>query len=220
MPSRHAIMARGGSGGPPGPGGGAALGVIPRPGAETRRQLMADPTDRRAAERFPVSGDTACSFVSPVVEDFGPGKIQNISMDGIGLMVARRVEPGGLLAVGLSNPARGFTKTVLVRVVHATPLHGGSLVGRTFTAPLAYQESTSLVMYLRRDRPGRHNDNLLEVPVRSADRTLRACAEPGSRVGCGQFSDAPQPPAAREVCSRTAGGHALRGRFVCSRRRA
>ena len=55
-------------------------------------------------------------------------------------------EPGTLLAVTLTHQAKGFTKTVLVRVVHATQLSGGFLVGGTFTAPLTYQEMTTLVM--------------------------------------------------------------------------
>jgi hypothetical protein len=107
---------------------------------------MADPKDRRAEERFPVNAGASCSFVSPVVEDFGPVKILNISMEGIGLIVSRRVEPGTLLAVTLENTAKSFTRTVLVRVVHSTPRPGNFLVGGKLTAPLAYQELTMLVM--------------------------------------------------------------------------
>src|SRR5260370_23909413 len=107
---------------------------------------MPEPRERRATERFPVNADTSCSFVSPVVEDFGPAKIQSISMDGIGLLMTRSVEPGVLLAVSLSKPARGFAKTVLVRVVHVTPQPGGCLVGGTLPTPLTYQELTTLAM--------------------------------------------------------------------------
>jgi hypothetical protein len=84
--------------------------------------------------------------VAPVAEDFGPAKVRNISMDGIGLLMVRRVEPGTLLAVSLTNRARGFAKTVLVRVVHATPQPGGCLVGGTFETPLTYQELSTLVL--------------------------------------------------------------------------
>src|SRR5262245_47118140 len=99
---------------------------------------MPEPVDRRQAERFPVNADTSCPFLSPVVENFGPAKIRDISMAGIGLLVRQRVEPGTLLTVTLSNQARGFTKTVLVRVTHATPQAGNVLVGGTFTVPLTY----------------------------------------------------------------------------------
>jgi hypothetical protein len=67
-------------------------------------------------------------------------------MDGIGLLVGHRVEPGALLAIGLSNAAKGFSKTLLVRVVHATPEMGGYLVGGEFVTPLTYQELTTLVL--------------------------------------------------------------------------
>jgi hypothetical protein len=107
---------------------------------------MPDPINRRAAERFPVNVSTSCSFVAPVVEDFGVAKIKNISMDGIGLLLARRVEPGTLLAVSLSNQARGFTKTMLVRIAHMTPDHGAYLVGGSFSTPLTYEELSKLVL--------------------------------------------------------------------------
>jgi hypothetical protein len=107
---------------------------------------MPDPAERRTEERFPVNTDTACTFAAPVAEDFGPVRLRNVSMQGVGLLLSRRVEPGTLLAVTLSNPARGFIKTVLVRVVHATPQPGGCLVGGTFATPLTYQELSTLVL--------------------------------------------------------------------------
>ena len=64
---------------------------------------MADPADRRAAERYPVNSNATCPFLSPVVEDFGPVKIRDVSMQGVGLLVNRRVEPGAVLAVVLEN---------------------------------------------------------------------------------------------------------------------
>jgi len=93
-----------------------------------------------------VNSETACTFVSPVLQDFGPGRIQNISMDGIGLLLTSRVEPGTMLAVTLVNAARGINKTVLVKIAHATAQPGGCLVGGTFSPPLTYQELTALVM--------------------------------------------------------------------------
>src|SRR5262245_43786639 len=107
---------------------------------------MVDPNDRRAAERLQAGADAVCTFVSPVVEDFGAAKIKNVSMDGIGLVVSRKVEPGALLTVTLAHAQRGFSKIVLVRVVHVTPQVGGFLVGGTFSAPLTYQELTTLVL--------------------------------------------------------------------------
>lgn len=107
---------------------------------------MPDQSDRRASERMAVVAGTACTFVAPVVDDLGPAKIRDVSIDGIGLILMRRVEVGTLLAVSLTNPVRNFAKTVLVRVAHVTAVPGGHLVGGTLTTPLTYQELTTLVM--------------------------------------------------------------------------
>jgi hypothetical protein len=107
---------------------------------------MAGTVDRRAAERMPVVGGTACPFAGRVIDDIGPVKIQDVSLEGVGLILVRRVEVGALLSVGIANPARGIDKTYLVRVAHVTPVPGGFHVGGTFAAPLTYQELTSLVM--------------------------------------------------------------------------
>ena len=116
------------------------------PISETWEVVMPEPADRRAVERLPVSADVACTFIAPVVENFGGAKIKNISMEGIGLVAARRVEAGSLLAITLANPTRGFTKNVIVKVIHSAQQPGGYLVGGTFDSPLTYQELTSLVM--------------------------------------------------------------------------
>ena len=107
---------------------------------------MADKPERRTEERFPVNAATSCTFAGPVAEDFGPPHVHNLSMKGIGLFLRRRVEPGALLAVSLSNQARSFAKTVLVRVIHASAQPGGCLVGGTFDTPLTYQELSTLVL--------------------------------------------------------------------------
>lgn len=108
---------------------------------------MAEPNDRRAVERFPVNAQTACDFASPVLEDFGPVRIKNVSTDGIGLIVSQQLERGLLLTVGLANRSKSFAKMVLVRVMHSTPQPGGTyLVGGTFETPLTYDELCAMVM--------------------------------------------------------------------------
>jgi hypothetical protein len=110
---------------------------------------MPDSTDRRAAERLPVSADTNCTFVGQVTEDLGPSKIRDVSMTGLGIVLSRRVEVGTLLAVTIASAPKAkhkFTKSILVRVAHVTPVPGGFLIGGTLNEPLTYQEFTSLVM--------------------------------------------------------------------------
>ena|GEM_PF-3592082 len=110
---------------------------------------MTDSTDRRAAERLAVSAGTNCTFAGQVTEEIGPLKIRDVSMTGIGIMMSRRLEVGALLAISIAssaNAAYKFSKTLLVRVAHVTPVPGGFLVGGSFLEPLTYQEFTSLVM--------------------------------------------------------------------------
>ena len=103
-------------------------------------------SDRRASERIPVSAGTNCEFVARVVDDIGPVKIRDVSMQGIGLVLMKSVPVGTVLSIGLSNPNKGFFKVLMVQVAHVTATHGGFLVGGSFTDPLTYQEFTTLVM--------------------------------------------------------------------------
>ena len=107
---------------------------------------MAGSVDRRAAERMPVVSGTACPFAGRVIDDVGPVKVQDVSLEGVGLMLVHRVEVGALLSIGIANPERGIDKSVLVRVAHVTPVPGGFHVGGTFSVPLTYHELRSLVM--------------------------------------------------------------------------
>src|SRR5262245_35629591 len=108
---------------------------------------MAEPSDRRAAERFPAGAGTSCEFSAPLGKDLGPSRIKNVSTDGIGLLVSGRVERGDALAIVVANKAKSFQRTLLVQVVHVTPQPGGTfLIGGTFATPLTYEELTALVM--------------------------------------------------------------------------
>jgi hypothetical protein len=108
---------------------------------------MSDFKDRRTAERFPVGAQVSCTFASPVLEDFGPVKIKNVSLTGVGLIAPQVLDAGILLAIKLVNPAKNFSKAALVRVAHATPMTEGTfLIGGNFDTPLTYDELCMLVM--------------------------------------------------------------------------
>ena len=103
--------------------------------------------EKRSAERFPISSNVTCDFASPVLEDFGPVRVKNISTTGIGLLVPEQLQPDMLLAINLVNPAKKFSKTVLVRIVHVTQQSGHFwLIGGNLNPPLTYDELTTLVM--------------------------------------------------------------------------
>lgn len=108
---------------------------------------MPERIDRRAAERFPVNQDTRCTFAAPLGTELGPTRVQNVSTDGIGLLVTQRVEVGTQLAICVTTGNKGFSRTLLIQVAHVTQQAGGSyLVGGSFTTPLTYEELTALVM--------------------------------------------------------------------------
>ena len=102
--------------------------------------------EKRLPEQFPVNSGTMCPFVAPVVENFGPVKVWSVSREGVCLVLTRPVEPGVVLAVSLSNPGKGFSKTAFARVIRVAPGPGGCLVHGTFVDPLTYQELTALVL--------------------------------------------------------------------------
>ncbi len=108
---------------------------------------MAFENDKRTEERFPVSATASCVLASPIVETFGPVRIKNVSLKGVGLITSKKPEPNSLLAVKLVNPSKNFSKTALLRVIHVTPQAGGSfLIGGDWDTPLTYDELCNLVM--------------------------------------------------------------------------
>ena len=108
---------------------------------------MAFPNDKRSEERFAANMASVCSFASPVVEDFGPVKIKNISLKGIGLITSRKVEVGQQMVLKIGNPSKNFTKTVIFRIAHITAQAGGTyLIGGDFDTPLSYEEMCHFVM--------------------------------------------------------------------------
>jgi len=108
---------------------------------------MAEPSEKRLAERFPVSNDVRCSFASPVLEDFGAVRIKNISTSGVGFLTTQPLAPGIMMVIKLENIAKNFSKTSLVRVVHVTPQSGNVyLVGGNLETALTYEELCMLVM--------------------------------------------------------------------------
>jgi hypothetical protein len=117
--------------------GGAVAGEGPR--ATTT-------VERREAKRFTVNPGAVCAFTGPAAETAGPAEVLNVSTTGVGLLMARRVKVGTVLSVTLSDRAREFSKTVLVRVVHVGGESGGWVVGGAFDTPLTFEELTALVL--------------------------------------------------------------------------
>jgi hypothetical protein len=67
--------------------------------------------------------------------------VRDLSLGGMGLVVANRIEPGGVLLVPLWTDLPATRRTHLAQVVHATPLPDGTWhIGCRFTPPLSVEE--------------------------------------------------------------------------------
>jgi PilZ domain len=108
---------------------------------------MSFENEKRCEDRFPVGDNSSCVFASPVLDDFGPVKLKNISLRGVGLVTNEKLSVGLMLAVKLANRSLNFSKTALARVVHVTPLPGNSyLIGCEWDTPFTYDEFKFFVM--------------------------------------------------------------------------
>ena len=104
------------------------------------------------AVRYECTMVTACSVNLSVHEDAletGPpweAQVCDLSVTGIGLLLARRFEPGSILTVVLANKAGDFTRTRNVRVMHVTKAEGeGWFVGGELVERLAREEVRQLL---------------------------------------------------------------------------
>ncbi|MGH7169572.1 MAG: PilZ domain-containing protein [Gemmataceae bacterium] len=74
-----------------------------------------------------------------------PARIQDISMQGVGLIVDRSFAQGSILVLRFPGDSLQ-SRPVLVRVKHLQPLSGGEFkVGCTFVVPLSEEQLAELV---------------------------------------------------------------------------
>jgi hypothetical protein len=108
--------------------------------------------ERRAWVRRPVNQEIACQpIVAPAVGDsdtYWLGKLRDISLVGVGVLLSHRVEPGTVLIVQLlaGKTARGTMNPMPVQVMHATEQKKGLwIMGCEFVLPLSKEELQSFV---------------------------------------------------------------------------
>ena len=103
--------------------------------------------DRRAYVR--VASDLAATCNPPGRRLTGwPGRVKDISVGGIGLLLQHRFRPGTTLTVELRESSGHVLRTVQARVIHTTALRvdGGYcwLLGCSFKHPLTEEELEAL----------------------------------------------------------------------------
>lgn len=82
-------------------------------------------SDRRASERFLTNLEITCRPANAGPEVRLTGRIRNISLGGVRLVVDHRFDPGDLLTIELPRTDGRSTQSVLACVVHVSPMPGG-----------------------------------------------------------------------------------------------
>jgi hypothetical protein len=96
-----------------------------------------DETDRRASARYRTELEVVCRPAGDALAETLTGRVLNISLGGIRLVVDRRFEPGDLLSIELPGVEGRPSHTVLACVVHVTPLSRGEwTLGCNFSCEL------------------------------------------------------------------------------------
>ena len=99
--------------------------------------------ERRAWVRYACSLDTNCNLNVSVhqdqrdVQDHWPATIRDLSVGGIGLLLARRFEPGTVLTIELQSSDQTQTHVLQMRVTHVKRAGQGRwFVGAAFADKL------------------------------------------------------------------------------------
>lgn len=108
--------------------------------------------DRRASVRYRCTQGTSCTLETSfhrgatAPEDSWPATVQDVSTGGIGLLLARRFEPGTVLTVDMQGTDPSVTRELSARVNHVKPEGLGHwLHGCSFPEPLSQEELQQLV---------------------------------------------------------------------------
>jgi len=102
--------------------------------------------DRRSGERQFLSNFRPIRLLPrPSFQSFH-GFIRDVSIQGIGLIFSRSLEPGTLLALQLRKQKTGMSDVLTAEVRHATPLDDGFwALGCKLSRPLTHEECLALL---------------------------------------------------------------------------
>jgi hypothetical protein len=78
--------------------------------------------ERRAWVRYASSCDVTCQGGGALRDAGWPGKVLDISVGGIGLLLRHRFPPGAPLIIELKRAGSNFHRTISVRVMHSRPV--------------------------------------------------------------------------------------------------
>ena len=105
--------------------------------------------ERRAWVRHPCQHEASCQPTEARSGVFWAAKVQNLSRGGVAMVLDRRFDIGTVLSMRLQGATPGSSRSVLVRVVHASLLTANPglrwLVGGAFVEPLSDDEFQELL---------------------------------------------------------------------------
>jgi hypothetical protein len=136
----------------------------PRTAATPRPDVRPDTTDaddRRAFVRYAVGVGSSCTINTSVFDAFPPENspesavwplvVRDVSAGGIGILLARRCEPGTELAVELVTGVNRVTRSLLAKVVRVKrDTHGHWVHGCEFVSPLDSKGLNAVLGHLGR----------------------------------------------------------------------
>jgi hypothetical protein len=107
--------------------------------------------ERRTRVRYTATLEASCRRTGDPDDQAWPGRIVNISMGGIGLLLRRRFPAETLLDVELQGVTGSALRLLRVRVIHATPFKDEGisswLLGCAFAKELAEEEIWPLLCF-------------------------------------------------------------------------
>ncbi len=93
--------------------------------------------ERRASTRYPCNLATSCRLVAAVIGDSVPGRVRNISVGGLSLVVSHPFDAGSLVAIELRSMTRNLIRPLQVRVLYSIEHPSGDwILGSSFVEPL------------------------------------------------------------------------------------
>lgn len=119
--------------------------LIPVPSEQTKHKPK---TEHRAWVRFPPNQENGCQPIAACTardsDTHWYGKIRDISVGGLALVMSRAFEAGILLIIDLE--VQGGLRSFFVQVVHATPEENGRwTMGCEFVCPLRDEDLQALI---------------------------------------------------------------------------
>lgn len=105
--------------------------------------------ERRAWVRYTSNWEASCQGTGALKDAGWPGKVLDISLGGIGLILRHRFPPGAPLTVELKSPRGKPPRIVSVRVMHSRPVivegDPSWLIGCAFMRNLTEEELTEFL---------------------------------------------------------------------------